>query len=152
MLDTFCLTDDVTFRFSRWDPNNAKKYIGTKKEWEHTEKIMENLLKKAGIKYEEGWGEAAFYGPKLDVQLKNVHGKEDTIITIQIDFALAKRFQMTYINENGEKSIPYIIHRSSIGCYERTLAMLIEKYNGAFPVWFAPVSYTHLTLPTKLEV
>ena len=149
MLDTFGLTDDVTFRFSRWDPNNAKKYIGTKKEWEHTEKIMENLLKKAGIKYEEGWGEAAFYGPKLDVQLKNVHGKEDTIITIQIDFALAKRFQMTYINENGEKSIPYIIHRSSIGCYERTLAMLIEKYNGAFPVWFAPEQVKILSLTDR---
>ena len=149
MLDTFGLTDDVTFRFSRWDPNNSKKYIGTKKEWEHTEKIMENLLKKADINYEEGWGEAAFYGPKLDVQLKNVHGKEDTIITIQIDFALAKRFQMTYINENGEKSIPYIIHRSSIGCYERTLAMLIEKYNGAFPVWFAPEQVKILSLTDR---
>ena len=149
MLKTFKLEEDVTFRFSRWDPNDPKKYIGTKKEWEHTEKIMENLLQKAKIQYTDGWGEAAFYGPKLDVQIKNVFGKEDTIITIQIDFSLAKKFKMKYINEKGEEATPLIIHRSSIGCYERTLAILIEKYNGAFPVWFAPEQVRILSLTDR---
>ena len=149
MLKTFKLEEDVTFRFSRWDPNDPKKYIGTKKEWEHTEKIMENLLQKAKIQYTDGWGEAAFYGPKLDVQIKNVFGKEDTIITIQIDFSLAKKFKMKYINEKGEQATPLIIHRSSIGCYERTLAILIEKYNGAFPVWFAPEQVRILSLTDR---
>lgn len=149
MLKTFKLEEDVTFRFSRWDPNDPKKYIGTKKEWEHTEKIMENLLQKAKIQYTVGWGEAAFYGPKLDVQIKNVFGKEDTIITIQIDFSLAKKFKMKYINEKGEEATPLIIHRSSIGCYERTLAILIEKYNGAFPVWFAPEQVRILSLTDR---
>lgn len=131
------------------DPNNKKKYIDEPEAWERTQDIMRNILNHLGINYTEADDEAAFYGPKLDIQFKNVHGKEDTIITVQIDFALAERFNMTYIDKNGEKKHPYIIHRSSIGCYERTIAMLIEKYAGAFPTWLAPVQVKVLPLSDK---
>ncbi|MDR2047387.1 MAG: threonine--tRNA ligase [Clostridiales bacterium] len=138
LLNCLGLSDGVTFRFSRYDKDDKEKYIDNPAAWEHTETVLKNIIDNMGIKYEEAVGEAAFYGPKLDVQYKNVHGKEDTIITVQIDFSMAEKFKMSYIDENGEKKIPYIIHRSSIGCYERTLAMLIEKYAGALPLWMCP--------------
>ena len=138
LMGVFGIQDDVTYRFSRWDEHHPRKYVGTKRDWTKAENAMRKILDDLGIEYEEAIGEAAFYGPKLDVQGKNVHGKEDTLFTVQIDFALATRFDMIYIDENGDKQRPLIIHRSSIGCYERTLAMLIEKYNGAFPLWLAP--------------
>lgn len=131
------LDQDITFRFSRWDPKNPSKYIGIPEQWETTESIMREILDEINIKYTEEWGEAAFYGPKLDVQSTNVYGKEDTLFTVQVDFALAERFDMVYVNESGEKIHPIIIHRSSIGCYERTLALLIEKYAGALPLWMS---------------
>lgn len=149
MLKTFELENDVTYRFSRWDPANADKYVGTAADWEKTESVMKKILDDLNIEYTEAWGEAAFYGPKLDVQGTNVHGKEDTLFTVQLDFALAERFDMIYIDENGEKARPLIIHRSSIGCYERTLAMLIEKYNGAFPLWMAPEQVRVLSLTDR---
>ena len=145
----FGISDDIWYRFSRWDPKNADKYVGSVEEWDRVENTMKTILDDIGIKYEEAWGEAAFYGPKLDVQGRNVHGKEDTLFTVQIDFSLAKRFDMIYIDENGEKAVPYIIHRSSIGCYERTLGMLIEKYNGAFPMWLAPEQVRVLSLTDR---
>lgn len=145
----FGIADDIWYRFSRWDPKNADKYVGTKEEWDRVENTMKDILDDLGIKYNEAWGEAAFYGPKLDVQGRNVHGKEDTLFTVQIDFSLAKRFDMIYIDENGEKVHPLIIHRSSIGCYERTLGMLIEKYNGAFPMWLAPEQVRVLSLTDR---
>ncbi|MBQ7653214.1 MAG: threonine--tRNA ligase [Clostridia bacterium] len=148
-LDCVGLREDVTFRFSKWDPNNTEKYINDPEAWEATQNMMRNILDNLGLKYVEADDEAAFYGPKLDVQAKNVHGKEDTIITIQIDFASAARFGMTYIDENGQKATPYIIHRSSIGCYERTLAMLIEKYAGAMPVWLSPVQAKVISLTER---
>ncbi|MDR2558854.1 MAG: threonine--tRNA ligase [Oscillospiraceae bacterium] len=132
------LEDDVYYRFSKWDENNRDKYIGDPEMWEKTQDFMRVILDKMGINYYEADGEAAFYGPKLDIQIKNVYGKEDTLITIQIDFQLAERFGMVYVDSDGEKKHPIIIHRSSIGCYERTLALLIEKYAGAFPLWLAP--------------
>ena len=138
-LDCLGMREDVSFRFSKWDPNKTEKYVDDPVAWETTQEIMRNILNHLGIDYVEADDEAAFYGPKLDVQAKNVHGKEDTIITIQIDFCSAERFEMVYTDVDGEKKTPYIIHRSSIGCYERTLAMLIEKYNGALPVWLSPV-------------
>lgn len=143
------LQDDVSYRFSRWDPKNPDKYVGTAEDWNRVETAMQTILSDLGIEHSEVWGEAAFYGPKLDVQGKNVHGKEDTLFTVQIDFALATRFDMIYIDENGEKARPIIIHRSSIGCYERTLAMLIEKYNGAFPMWLAPEQVRVLSLTDR---
>lgn len=143
------LQDDVSYRFSRWDPKDADKYVGTAEDWEKVESTMQQILDDLHIDYTEAWGEAAFYGPKLDVQGKNVHGKEDTLFTVQIDFSLATRFDMIYIDENGEKARPLIIHRSSIGCYERTLAMLIEKYNGAFPMWLAPEQVRVLSLTDR---
>ena len=149
MLATFDLTDDVTYRFSRWDPKDPAKYVGSAADWERSESAMKTILDDLGINYTEAWGEAAFYGPKLDVQGTNVHGKEDTLFTVQLDFALAERFDMIYIDENGEKARPLIIHRSSIGCYERTLAMLIEKYNGAFPMWLAPEQVRVLSLTDR---
>lgn len=149
MLKTFELENDVTYRFSRWDPANADKFVGTAADWEKTESVMKKILDDLNIEYTEAWGEAAFYGPKLDVQGTNVHGKEDTLFTVQLDFALAERFDMIYIDENGEKARPLIIHRSSIGCYERTLAMLIEKYNGAFPLWMAPEQVRVLSLTDR---
>lgn len=132
------LDNEITYRFSKWDPKNKSKYIGSPKSWKDTQDLMKKILDDIGLVYEEAEGEAAFYGPKLDLQTRNVWGKEDTLFTIQIDFALAERFDMSYIDESGAKQRPTIIHRSSIGCYERTLAMLIEKYAGAFPVWMAP--------------
>lgn len=129
------IENDVTYRFSKWDPNDREKYIGDAEEWERVQDAMRKILDHTELSYYEADGEAAFYGPKLDIQFKNVFGKEDTLFTVQIDFALAERFSMTYVDKDGQKKSPYIIHRSSIGCYERTLAMLIEKYAGALPMW-----------------
>ena len=147
-LDCLGMREDVTFRFSKRGLNKAK-YIDNDKAWNETEALMKKILDDIGIEYVEAEDEAAFYGPKLDVQSKNVYGKEDTIITIQLDFAAAKSFDMTYIDENGEKQYPFVIHRSSIGCYERTLAMLIEKYAGAFPFWICPVQVKVLSLTDR---
>ena len=149
VMETLGISDDISYRFSKWDPNNTEKYINDPEAWNRTQDIMRNILDHLEIDYVEADDEAAFYGPKLDIQFKNVHGKEDTIITVQIDFALAERFDMSYIDKNGEKKRPYIIHRSSIGCYERTLAMLIEKYAGAFPTWLAPVQAKILPISDK---
>ncbi len=138
-LETLGLKEDASFRFSQWDPANPNnKYEGTAEQWGKAQAVMGQILDDLGVEYEVGIDEAAFYGPKLDVQVKNVFGKEDTLITIQIDMLLAERFGMYYIDENGEKALPYIIHRTSMGCYERTLALLIEKYAGALPTWMAP--------------
>ena len=138
-LGTVGLLDKCTFRFSQWDPANPNnKYEGTKEQWDHAQSVMERILKDLDVDYTVGIDEAAFYGPKLDIQYKNVYGKEDTLVTIQIDMLLAERFGMYYIDENGEKALPYIIHRTSLGCYERTLAYLIEEYAGALPTWMAP--------------
>ncbi|MGG7142131.1 threonine--tRNA ligase [Clostridium nigeriense] len=149
IMSTLGIDEDISFRFSKWDPNNTEKYINNPEAWEETQVLMKGILDHLGINYVEAEGEAAFYGPKLDIQFKNVHGKEDTIITIQIDFALAERFDMTYIDKDGNKKRPYIIHRSSIGCYERTLAMLIEKYAGAFPTWLSPTQAIVLPISDK---
>ncbi len=139
MLKTLGLYEDVSYRFSQWDPQDSEKYIGTKEQWEEAQGIMGKILDNLEIPYAVGVGEAAFYGPKLDIQIKNVFGKEDTLITIQVDQMLAEKFGMEYTDKDGSKKHPYIIHRTSIGCYERTLALLIEKYAGAFPTWLAPV-------------
>ena len=149
IMNTLGIDGDISYRFSKWDPNNTEKYINNPKAWEETQVLMKGILDHLNIDYIEADGEAAFYGPKLDIQFKNVHGKEDTIITIQIDFALAERFDMTYIDKDGNKKRPYVIHRSSIGCYERTLAMLIEKYAGAFPTWLAPTQAIVLPISDK---
>ena len=138
MLKTLGLYEDVSYRFSQWDPDDKEKYIGTAEQWDEAQGVMKRILDHLEIPYKIGVGEAAFYGPKLDIQIKNVHGKEDTLITIQIDQMLAEKFGMEYTDRDGEKKHPYIIHRTSIGCYERTLALLIEKYAGAFPLWLAP--------------
>ena len=138
MLKTLGLYEDVSYRFSQWDPEDKEKYIGTKEQWDEAQGVMKNILDHLEIPYKVGIGEAAFYGPKLDIQIKNVFGKEDTLITIQIDQMLAEKFGMEYVDKDGAKKNPYIIHRTSIGCYERTLALLIEKYAGAFPTWLAP--------------
>ena len=138
-LGTVGLLDKCTFRFSQWDPANPNnKYEGTAEQWEEAQRIMAQILDDLDVEYTIGIDEAAFYGPKLDIQYKNVYGKEDTLVTIQIDMLLAQRFGMYYIDENGEKKLPYIIHRTSLGCYERTLAYLIEEYAGALPTWMAP--------------
>ncbi|TDP96916.1 threonyl-tRNA synthetase [Halanaerobium saccharolyticum] len=139
MMESIGIQDDIWYRFSKWDPSNKDKYIDNPEAWNDSQEKMKTILDNLDLDYEEAAGEAAFYGPKLDIQFKNVHGKEDTIITVQIDFSLPEKFDMTYIDENNEKQHPYVIHRTSIGCYERTLAMLIEKYAGAFPTWLAPV-------------
>ena len=139
VLDTVGMLEDCTFRFSQWDPENPKnKYEGTPEQWDEAQTIMGKILDNLGVDYEIGIDEAAFYGPKLDIQYKNVFGKEDTIVTIQIDMLLAEKFGMEYVDVDGSKRRPYIIHRTSLGCYERTLAYLIEKYAGAFPLWLAP--------------
>ncbi len=138
MLKTLGLYEDVSYRFSQWDPDDKGKYIGTEEQWNEAQDTMAKILDHLEIPYKVGIGEAAFYGPKLDIQIKNVFGKEDTLITIQIDQMLAEKFGMEYIDKDGTKKNPYIIHRTSIGCYERTLALLIEKYAGAFPAWLAP--------------
>ena len=148
-LDTVGLLEDCTFRFSQWDPNNTKKYEGTAEQWEEAQATMEKILNNLGVEYEVGIDEAAFYGPKLDIQYKNVFGKEDTIVTIQIDMLLAEKFGMYYIDSDSQKKLPYIIHRTSLGCYERTLAFLIEKYAGALPTWIAPEQVRILTITDR---
>jgi threonyl-tRNA synthetase len=151
MLDAVGLSGDVSYRFSKWDPNNKEKYVGTEEEWESVQDTMRGILDSLNLNYKEAVGEAAFYGPKLDIQIKNVWGKEDTLVTIQIDFQQGKLFEMEYTDKDGSKKYPYIIHRTSIGCYERTLALLIEKYAGALPLWMAaeqarilPISDKHV--------
>ncbi len=149
MMKAIGIYDDVWYRFSKWDPAKTEKYIDNPEAWENSQNIMRDILDTIGLDYQEADGEAAFYGPKLDVQFKNVHGKEDTLFTVQIDFALAERFDMSYVDKDNIKKRPYIIHRSSIGCYERTLAMLIEKYAGAFPLWLAPTQVKLLPISDK---
>ena len=148
-LTTLGLEEDVTYRMSKWDPENKEKYIGTAEEWDVVQDAMREILDEIGIDYTEEAGEAAFYGPKLDIQAKNVYGKEDTMITIQLDMFLAERFDMYYIDQNGDKKRPYIIHRTSMGCYERTLAWLIEKYAGKFPTWLCPEQVRVLPISEK---
>ena len=137
-LETLGLKEDCSFRFSQWDPNNTDKYEGTPEQWDEAQSVMGKILDDLGVDYTVGIDEAAFYGPKLDIQIKNVFGKEDTLITIQIDMLLAEKFGMEYVDVDGKKTRPYIIHRTSMGCYERTLSLLIEKYAGALPCWMAP--------------
>lgn len=149
MLKTLGLYEDVSYRFSQWDPDDRDKYIGTPEQWDEAQGMMKKILDHLEIPYKIGIGEAAFYGPKLDIQIKNVHGKEDTLITIQIDQMLAEKFGMEYTDKDGTKKNPCIIHRTSIGCYERTLALLIEKYAGAFPTWLAPVQVKLMSLSEK---
>ena len=148
-LTTLGLEEDVTYRMSKWDPENADKYLGTAEEWDKVQGIMREILDEIGLDYVEADGEAAFYGPKLDIQAKNVYGKEDTMITIQLDMFLSERYDMYYIDQNGEKKRPYIIHRTSLGCYERTLAWLIEKYAGKFPTWLCPEQVRILPISEK---
>lgn len=155
-LTKFCLRsvgleEDVSYRFSRWDPNNTEKYINDPAKWEKAEAEMERILKDLNVPYTEARDEAAFYGPKLDIQIKNVHGKEDTLVTIQIDMFLAENFDMNYIDENGNKVRPYIIHRTSMGCYERTIALILEKYAGALPTWLSPTQVKVLSLTERTE-
>ncbi|MBQ0083804.1 MAG: threonine--tRNA ligase [Clostridiales bacterium] len=149
MLKTLGLDGDVSYRFSQWDPLDRAKYIGTAEQWDEAQGVMKKILDHLEIPYKIGIGEAAFHGPKLDIQIKNVHGKEDTLITIQIDQMLAEKFGMEYTDKDGTKKNPYIIHRTSIGCYERTLALLIEKYAGAFPTWMAPVQVNILPIADR---
>ena len=151
MLQTLGLYEDVSYRFSQWDPDNREKYIGTDEQWAEAQGVMKKILDNLEIPYKVGVGEAAFYGPKLDIQIKNVHGKEDTLITIQIDQLLAEKFGMEYTDRDGQKKNPYIIHRTSIGCYERTLALLIEKYAGAFPLWLAPTQIVVLPVSNNFD-
>lgn len=148
-LKTIGLYEDVSYRFSKWDPNNTEKYIGTPQQWDEAQGTMQRILDHLEIPYVIGIDEAAFYGPKLDIQIKNVHGKEDTLITIQIDQMLAEKFGMEYVDTDGSKKNPYIIHRTSLGCYERTLALLIEKYAGAFPLWLAPIQVKLLPIADR---
>ena len=148
-LECLGMREDVTFRFSKRGKANKDKYIDNDKAWDETESLMKKILDDIGLDYVEADDEAAFYGPKLDVQTRNVYGKEDTLITIQLDFAAAHSFDMTYVDENGAKQYPFVIHRSSIGCYERTLSMLIEKYAGAFPLWISPVQVKVLNLTDR---
>ncbi len=148
-LDTLGVGEDVTYRLSKWDPNNKEKYVGSAEVWEETQQNIRDVLNELGIPFYEGEGEAAFYGPKVDIQAKNVYGKEDTMITIQWDAVLAEQFDMYYIDQNGDKVRPYIIHRTSMGCYERTLAWLIEKYAGKFPTWLCPEQVRVLPISDK---
>ncbi|MBE5923930.1 MAG: threonine--tRNA ligase [Lachnospiraceae bacterium] len=155
-LAKYCLTtlgveEDVTYRMSKWDPNDSGKYLGTAEDWNKVQDYMREILDEIGLEYVEAEGEAAFYGPKLDIQAKNVYGKEDTMITIQLDMFLSRRYDMTYVDKDGEKKYPYIIHRTSMGCYERTLAWLIEKYAGAFPTWLAPEQVRILPISEKFH-
>jgi threonyl-tRNA synthetase len=133
------MQDAVSFRLSKWDPKDKDKYIDDPKMWAKSEEALRNVLKNNKIKFTEAVGEAAFYGPKIDIQTKNVYGKEDTIITMQLDLALPQKFDLTYIDEKGERIMPYMVHRTSIGCYERTIAMLLERTAGHLPLWLAPV-------------
>ena len=149
ILTTLGLQDDVTYRLSKWDPENKAKYLGDEEYWESTQDALRQILVEKGINFTEADGEAAFYGPKIDIQAKNVYGKEDTMITIQLDCAIAEKFDMYYIDQNGAKVRPYIIHRTSLGCYERTLAWLIEKYAGKFPTWLCPEQVRILPISEK---
>ena len=149
VLTTLGLENDVTYRLSKWDPENKTKYLGDEAYWESTQDALRQILIEKGINFTEADGEAAFYGPKIDIQAKNVYGKEDTMITIQLDCAIAENFDMYYIDQNGNKQRPYIIHRTSLGCYERTLAWLIEKYAGKFPTWLCPEQVRVLPISEK---
>lgn len=149
VLETLGLRDDVTFRLSKWDKNNKEKYLGDEAYWEGTQAALRNILVEKGLPFTEADGEAAFYGPKIDIQAKNVYGKEDTMITIQLDAAIAENFDLYYIDQNGVKVRPYIVHRTSLGCYERTLAWLIEKYAGKFPTWLCPEQVRILPISDK---
>jgi threonyl-tRNA synthetase len=148
-LQTLGLDKDVTYRLSKWDPNNREKYLGDDEYWNSTQGRIREILEEANLPFYEAEGEAAFYGPKVDIQLKNVYGKEDTMITIQLDNAIAEQFDMSYIDQNGDKVRPYIIHRTSMGCYERTLAALIEKYEGKLPTWMCPEQVRVLPISEK---
>jgi len=149
MLKAVGLYEDVSYRFSQWDPADTEKYIGTPEQWDEAQGVMKKILDNLGLKYKVGIGEAAFYGPKLDIQIRNVYGKEDTLITIQIDQLLAEKFGMEYTDTDGNPRRPYIIHRTSIGCYERTLALVLEKYAGALPMWLAPEQVRVLPISDK---
>ncbi len=149
VLKTLGLQDDVTYRLSKWDPKNTEKYLGDEHYWESTQGVLRHILQKNNVVFTEAEGEAAFYGPKVDIQAKNVYGKEDTMITIQLDCAIAENFDLYYIDQKGDKVRPYIIHRTSLGCYERTLAWLIEKYAGKFPVWLCPEQVRVLPISEK---
>ena len=150
-LKTLGVEEDVTYHLSKWDPDNREKYIGEPEVWEETEGHIRSIMEELQIPFVEDVGEAAFYGPKVDINTKNVYGKEDTMITIQWDALLAAQFDMYYIDQNGDKVRPYIIHRTSMGCYERTLAWLIEKYEGKFPTWLCPVQVRVLPISDKYE-
>ena len=149
VLTTLGLQDDVTYRLSKWDPNNTEKYLGDEAYWESTQDTIRKILVKNNVPFVEADGEAAFYGPKIDIQAKNVYGKEDTMITIQLDCAIAEKFDMYFIDKDGSKVRPYIVHRTSMGCYERTLAWLIEKYAGLFPTWLCPEQVRVLPISEK---
>ena len=149
ILSTLGLQDDVTFRLSKWDPNNKTKYLGDDEYWNSTQDALRQVLVEKNVEFTEEEGEAAFYGPKIDIQAKNVYGKEDTMITIQLDCAIAEKFDMDYVDQNGEKIRPYIIHRTSLGCYERTLAWLIEKYAGKFTTCLCPEQVRVLPISEK---
>ena len=151
VLQTLGLENDVTYRLSKWDPANKKKYLGDDNYWNSTQDALREVLREKNVSFVEAEGEAAFYGPKIDIQAKNVYGKEDTMITIQLDCAIAENFDMYYIDQNGDKVRPYIIHRTSLGCYERTLAWLIEKYAGKFPTWLCPEQVRVLPISDKYE-
>lgn len=151
VLSTLGLAEDVTYRLSKWDPANTEKYLGDESYWEKTQAALRDVLLEKGVEFTEEDGEAAFYGPKIDIQAKNVYGKEDTMVTIQLDCAVAENFDMYYIDQNGEKVLPYIIHRTSMGCYERTLAWLIEKYAGKFPTWLCSEQVRVLPISEKYE-
>lgn len=151
ILKTLGLQDEVTFRLSKWDPNNREKYLGDEAYWETTQNALRQVLIEENLPFVEADGEAAFYGPKIDTQAKNVYGKEDTMCTVQLDCAIAENFDMYYIDQNGDKIRPYIIHRTSLGCYERTLAWLIEKYAGKFPTWLCPEQVRILPISEKYE-
>ena len=151
VLSTLGLQDDVTYRLSKWDPANKKKYLGDEDYWNRTQEALREVLREKGVPFVEADGEAAFYGPKIDIQAKNVYGKEDTMITIQLDCAIAENFDLYYIDQNGDKVRPYIIHRTSMGCYERTLAWLIEKYAGMFPTWLCPEQVRVIPISEKFN-
>lgn len=151
VLSTLGLQDEVTYRLSKWDPANKAKYLGDDNYWNSTQDALRAVLREKGVNFVEADGEAAFYGPKIDIQAKNVYGKEDTMITIQLDCAIAENFDMYYVDQNGDKVRPYIIHRTSMGCYERTLAWLIEKYAGKFPTWLCPEQVRVLPISEKYE-
>ena len=139
----------MTYRLSKWDPKNTEKYLGDDEYWNSTQEVLRNILIEENVPFVEADGEAAFYGPKIDIQAKNVYGKEDTMVTIQLDCAIAENFDLYYIDQNGDKIRPYIIHRTSLGCYERTLAWLIEHYAGKFPTWLCPEQVRVLPISEK---